>query len=62
MRTLIIVNATVRCVYLICVTAAAISFRKPSILWFYVLGLFVKVSINYTENDIDKEEKIKGGN
>lgn len=41
MKQAIIANAIIRCVFFACVTAAAITFEKMGILWWYILGLFV---------------------
>lgn len=42
-------NCILRAVAFICITVAAIIFEKPSILWFYLLPMFM--SLNYKNED-----------
>lgn len=41
MKTVMIANIIIRSVFFICVTVAAIMFFKPTILCWYVLGVFL---------------------
>lgn len=53
MKTLIITNAIIRSVFFICVTAAAISFEKTGILWWYILGALMEISYKKEEKHND---------
>jgi hypothetical protein len=48
MKTFLICNAIVRSVAFICITFASIYFRKPSLLWWYVVPVLMAPS---TEED-----------
>ena len=50
-KSLMIAEAIIRCVYFACVTAAAIAFEKTGILWWYILGLFMGFSFKCEESD-----------
>nr|DAR47203.1 MAG TPA: hypothetical protein [Caudoviricetes sp.] len=41
MKTVMIANIIIRSVFFICVTVAAIMFSNPTILCWYVLGIFL---------------------
>ncbi len=51
MKTVMIVVTIMRCVYFICVTAAAIAFEKTGILWWYIPGLIMGFSFECKESD-----------
>lgn len=41
---LLLLNALTECVYIACVTLAAIRFEKVGLLWWYILVLFLRVA------------------
>ena len=57
LKFVMLCNITLYVAYFICVTYAAVSFEKPSILWWYTLILFFsgwKYSSDPTENSNKK--------
>lgn len=43
-KILLLLNAITECVYIVCVTYAAIHFGKIGLLWWYILVLFLRVT------------------
>lgn len=47
-------NLITEATYIVCVTVAAMHFDKPSLLWWYIMVLFMGMS--YKETPIKKEQ------
>lgn len=54
-KFVMLANIVIKTVFIISITAAAIHFEKPSLLWWYVLAAFSGYSIE-TEKDTSDEK------
>ena len=52
-KRLMIINAVIDCLYIVCVTVAAISFQKSDLCWWYLLLPFLGYRIRYTKEDAE---------
>lgn len=56
-KFVMLANIIIEAVYIVSVTAAAIHFEKPSLLWWYVLLCFMGYSLKYHQKDGESDEK-----
>ena len=53
-KILLLLNAVTECVYIVCVTYAAIHFERIGLLWWYILVLFLRVAWGAAAKEVKK--------